>query len=134
MPLFNSGYRVADSLKYMRAIASVATIGLVLGLAACGPPRAADLEGREFSSVDEFQQSVTCGQHFRVFPEWVGEPPVIETEGESIEMSRSLLGDSGPKATQALRAGDVWLLVDADGFAFAAMESVGASIGGCSDY
>lgn len=30
----------------------------------------------------------------------------------------------------AVAAGDVWLLIDRDGRAFAAMESVGASIGG----
>lgn len=134
MHRLNSRYRVTDSLNRMRAVANTAIIGVVLALSACAPPKAADLDGHEFSSVSDFRDSISCRQHFQVFPHWGGEPPVIDTEDEAIDLSRSLLGDSNPEVAQALRAGNVWLLVDVDGFAFAAMESVGASIGGCLDY
>lgn len=103
-------------------------------LSSCGPPTLDEFEGRSFSSVSEFQDAVSCSEHFRVFPHWAGEAPVIETEDKAMEMATSLLDASQPRVEEALEAGEVWLLVDGEGLVFAAMESVGASIGGCSGY
>lgn len=107
---------------------------VVLLLSSCGPPTLDEIENQSFSSVSNFEDAVSCSEHFRVFPDWGGEAPVIETEDEAMEMAGSLLDDSQPRVEEAVEAGEVWLLVDDDGFVFAAMESVGASIGGCSGY
>lgn len=115
----------------MRIFGAVVAVTL---LASCGPPTLDEIEGRTFSNVSDFQDAISCSGHFRVFPDWTGEPPGIETEGEAVEMATTLLDASQPRVAAAVEAGDVWLLVHGDGFVFAAMESVGASIGGCSGY
>lgn len=107
---------------------------VVISLASCGPPTVDEIEGRSFSDVTGFQDAVSCKEHFSVFPHWAGEPPVVDAEDEAVEMATSLLDPTHPQVAAAVEAGEVWLLVDGDGFVFAAMESVGASIGGCSGY
>ncbi|MFP4554744.1 MAG: hypothetical protein ACLFRT_12910 [Actinomycetota bacterium] len=109
----------------------VTAVAVVL-LSSCGPPTIDEIGNRSFSSVSDFEDAVSCSDHFRVFPDWAGEVPVIETEDEAMEIAASLLDASQPPVEEAVKAGDVWLLVDGAGLAFAAMESVGASIGGCS--
>lgn len=112
-------------------------LGVVLALllfTSCGPPTVDELAGRSFANVGEFQDVVACSNHFGVFPEWGGDPPVIETEEEALEMADTLLEGEHPRVEEAFKAGNVWVLVDSEGFAFAAMETVGASIGGCSGY
>lgn len=111
-------------------IASIAAA--VCLVSACGPPRLEELEGRTFSDVADFQDAVSCSEFFQVFPSWGGDAPVVDQQGEALEMAESLLSPSQPQAVDAVAAGDVWLLIDSDGRAFAAMESVGASIGGCA--
>lgn len=106
----------------------------VMLLSSCGPPTLAEIEGRSFSSVSDFEEAISCPEHFRVFPDWAGEAPVVETEDEAVEMATSLLDPAQPDVDEAVEAGEVWLLVDEEGFVFAAMESVGASIGGCSGH
>lgn len=110
-----------------------ATVFVTL-LSSCGPPNLSEIEGRSFSSVSDFEEAISCSEHFRVFPQWAVEAPVVVTEAEAVEMATSLLGPSHPDVAEAVQAGEVWLLVDNDGFVFAAMESVGASTGGCSEY
>lgn len=106
----------------------------VMLLSSCGPPTLDEIENQSFSSVSEFEDAISCSNHFRVFPHWGGDVPVIETENEAIDMADSLLDASQPRVEEAVEAGEVWLLIDSEGFVFAAMESVGASIGGCSGY
>lgn len=106
----------------------------VMLLSSCGAPTLDEIENQSFSSVSDFEDAVSCSEHFRVFPDWGGEAPVIETEDEAMEMAGSLLDASQPRVEEAVEAGEVWLLVDNEGFVLAAMESVGASIGGCSGY
>ena len=103
-------------------------------LSSCGPPTLDEIENQSFSSVSDFEDVISCSEHFRVFPHWGGEAPVIETENEAMEMAGSLLDASQPSVDEAVKAGEVWLLVDNEGLVFAAMESVGGSIGGCSGY
>jgi len=103
-------------------------------LASCGPPTLDEIGNRSFSSVSEFLDGVSCSQHFEVFPNWVGEAPVIETEDKAVEMATSFLDASRPRVEEAVEAGEVWLLVDGEGLVFAAIATVGASIGGCSGY
>jgi len=100
-------------------------------LVACSQPSLGDFEGRSFSSVRDFTESVTCSQYFEVFVDSSGQPPVIQDEDEAVAMATSVLDASMPRVSSAQRAGDVWLLVDVEGIVFAAMDSVGDSIGGC---
>jgi len=57
----------------------------------------------------------------------------VDSETRAIELAGSILDASTSNVDRAVRAGEVWLLVDSDGIAFAAMDSVGGSIGGCVD-
>lgn len=121
----------------MRPLGAKATVFAVITalLVACGPPQLTEIEGQSFSSVTEFIESFSCGsEHLGVFPSWGSEPPVIDDAAEALEMANGLLASPEQEVDRAVRAGKVWLLVDADGFVFAAMESVGASIQGCYGY
>ncbi len=109
----------------------VAVVAIVI---ACGPPKLEDVEGRSFTSVTEFQQAVSCSQFFNTYVSYSGQPPVIDDENEALERARSFLDGSQPTAVEAVEAGKVWLLVDDQGLAFAAMDSVEGSIGGCMGY
>ena len=115
--------------RRLRIALTAAAICLV---SACGTPNLEELEGRTFSDVADFQDAVSCSEYFHVFPSWSGEAPIVEQEEEALEMAESLLSPSQPQVVDAVAAGDVWLLIDTDGRVFAAMESVGASIGGCA--
>lgn len=113
----------------LRIVLIASAVSLVT---ACGPPGLEELEGRTFSDVADFQDAVSCSEYFQVFPSWSGEAPLVEQEEEALDMAESLLSPSQPQVADAVAAGDVWLLIDSDGRVFAAMESVGASIGGCA--
>lgn len=121
-----------DPVRLSLRIAGAAAVFMLLS--SCGPPTLAEIEGRSFFSMSDFVESISCSEYFRVFPEWAGEAPVVDTEDEAVEMATSVLAPSQPDVAEAVKAGEVWLLIDRDGFVFAAMESVGASIGGCSGY
>lgn len=100
-------------------------------LVACSQPTLRDFDGRSFSSVRAFTESVSCSQYFEVFVDASAQPRAIRDEAEAMAVATSVLDASMPRVSSAQQAGDVWLLVDVDGVVFAAMDSAGGSIGGC---
>ena len=79
-----------------------AAVAVIL-LASCGPPTLDEIENRSFSNVSDFEDAVSCSDHFRVFPHWAGEAPVVQTEDEVMEMANSLLDASQPGVEVAVK-------------------------------
>ena len=108
------------------------TCGLLV-LTACStePPTLAEISGEEYSTSSEFVQRVGCQPTFTTFIDFISTS--ISTEQEVLELAATAVSGSDRTVEQAVRAGDVWVLVDSEGLAFAAMEVEGATTSGCAD-
>jgi hypothetical protein len=94
-------------------------------------PTLAEISGEEYSTSVEFVERVGCQPTFTTFMDFISTS--ISTEQEVLELAATAVSWSDRTVEQALRAGDVWVLVDSEGFAFAAMEVQGATTSGCAE-
>ncbi len=119
----------------MGKLGTAVLVAASMALGACGtqPPALLDALGSSYANSTDFAATLSCRQQFSVHPGWSGDPPAVESETQALDFAESLMGEH-PDVRQAVRAGEVWLLVDEAGFAFAAMDAMGASIAGCADY
>lgn len=104
----------------------------LLALTACSaePPPVAEISGEEFSTSAEFVKRVGCQPTFTTFIDFIS--TTISTEQEVLELAETAVSASERTVEQAVRAGDVWVLIDSEGLAFAAMEVQGATTSGCA--
>lgn len=113
-------------------IRSLLTCGiLVLTACASQPPTLAEISGEEYSTSSEFVERAGCQPTFTTFMDFISTS--ISTEQEVLELATTAVSESVRTVEQAVRAGDVWVLVDSEGLAFAAMEVQGATASGCAD-
>ena len=94
-------------------------------------PTLDEIEGQAFSSVRAFVESISCSEVFETTASLSGEPEVIEDEDEALAQANSLLAGPRSGVSSVARAGNVWLLIDAEGDVFAAMDLTGSGASGC---
>ena len=101
-------------------------LGVVLVAAACSSTglTADDFRGQAFASTDELVARLDCdGQWTSMTGSLIGSPSIDWNAKKVVETAKELMGTDEPRAaTDAIRAGDVWVLIDEHGQPFGGVE------------
>lgn len=112
------------------------TFGLALVVAACSSTTLTvhDIRDQAFDSSDELVAWLECdGQWTSVTGSLIGSPEVDWNARKVVDTANELMGTGEPRAAaDAILAGGVWVLIDAQGRPFGGMEP-GRSLVFCSD-
>lgn len=110
---------------YLRTKLSVASLSVLVVVAACSSPEltVVDIRGRSFDNNEELQTWLGCdGQWYRTSDgmedarlDWDADR-VLETAGEHMGVGEN------PPVKSVVLAGNVWVLVDAEGMLFGSLE------------
>lgn len=116
-----------------RLLLIAAGLGLAVVIAACTPAELTrdDVEAQTFMSNDDLVAWIDCDGMWIATPDGVGPAAKKWTSEQVVDASReAIAGEPSAKVADALRAGNIWVLVDSSGRPFGGLEP-GAQITFC---
>lgn len=111
-----------DVVRSRRRLA--VSLGLVFVAAACSGTALTvdDIGGRSFHNNDELIAWLDCDGQLYSMADAIGPPSIDWNTEKVVDTTKEVMGLGGPVTADAVRAGNVWVLIDEAGRPFGGLE------------